>query len=289
MGAALSYYSVFSMAPLLMIVVSVAGLAFGAEAARGELFGQLRALMGADAAGAIESLLAHLSLPQRGISATAISVIALLVGATSVFVELQNALDRIWRAPARVRATGWWHLLRSRLLSFGMILGIAFLLMVSLVMSAAISALGKWWGGFFGSWEWLLHAVNLVVGFGLTTTVFAMIYKLIPRVAVRWHDVWLGALITAVLFTAGHFLIGLYIGKSGVASGFGAAGSIAIVFIWVYYSSQIFLLGAEFTWVYARRFGSLRAFELAAEPRPAQAAGNVTPPTITLPTRRRVY
>ena len=292
MGAALSYYSVFSMGPLLLIVVSVAGLVFGEDAARGQLFGQLRGLMGADAAGALESLLAHLSLPERGLSTTVISAVALLIGATTVFGELQDALDRIWRAPARVRAAGWWRVLRSRLLSFGMILGIAFLLMVSLVLSAAISALGKWWGGFFDSWEWLLQAVNMAVGFALTTTVFAMIYKLIPRVDVRWHDVWLGALTTAALFTVGRFLIGLYIGKSGVASGFGAAGSIAIVFIWVYYSSQIFLLGAEFTWVYAKRFGSLRALEAAsgsATPAPpsdtSRALGATLPSAITLPRR----
>ena len=227
MGAALSYYSVFSMGPLLLIVVSVAGLVFGEEAARGQLFDQLRGLMGSEAASALESLLAHLSLPERGLSATVISAVVLLIGETTVFGELQDALDRIWRAPARVRAAGLWRVLRSRLLSFGMILGVAFLLMVSLVLSAAISALGKWWGGFFDTWEWLLQAVNMIVGFALTTTVFAMIYKLIPRVHVHWHDVWLGALTTAALFTIGRFLIGLYIGKSGVASGFGAAGSIA--------------------------------------------------------------
>jgi membrane protein len=290
MGAALSYYSVFSMAPLLLIVVSVAGLVFGEEAARGQLFGQLRGLMGTEAAAAIESLLAHLSLPERGLSATVVSAVVLLIGATTVFGELQDALDRIWRAPARVRATGLWRVLRSRLLSFGMILGIAFLLMVSLVLSAAISALGKWWGGFFDTWEWLLQAVNMAIGFALTTTVFAMIYKLIPRVHVRWHDVWLGALTTAALFTVGRFLIGLYIGKSGVASGFGAAGSIAIVFVWVYYSSQIFLLGAEFTWVYAKRFGSLRGSEAAPPSAPGPApesptGARTTPSTITLPLR----
>jgi membrane protein len=158
----------------------------------------------------------------------------------------------------RNRSGGIWRLVRSRLLSFGMILGVAFLLMVSLVLSAAISALGKWWGGAFGEWELLLQAVNLVVGYAMTTVVFALIYKVMPRVDVRWKDVWVGAAITALLFTIGRFLIGLYIGKSGIASGFGAAGSVAIIFVWVYYSAQIFLLGAEFTWLYARRFGSMR-------------------------------
>jgi membrane protein len=267
MGAALSYYSVFSLGPLLLIVVSIAGLVFGQDAARGEVFGQLRGLMGDDPAKAVEGLLASMNKPGRGVISTIVGLVVLLIGATSVFGELQDALDRIWRAPARDKSGGLWTLLRSRLLSFGMILGIAFLLMVSLVLSAAISALGKWWSGAFGEWEVLLQIVNLAVGFVLTTSVFAMIYKLMPRVAVHWYDVWLGAATTSVLFTVGRFLIGLYIGKSGVASGFGAAGSIAIIFVWVYYSAQIFLLGAEFTWVYAKTFGSLSKSEPLNDPK----------------------
>jgi membrane protein len=264
MGAALSYYTVFSLAPLLLIVVSVAGLVFGDEAVRGELFNQLQGLMGADAAKAIQDLLASVNKPTKGVVSTLIGIGLLVFGATTVFGELQDALDRIWRAPAR-EGSGLWALLRARLLSFGMILGLAFLLMVSLVLGAAIAALGKWWGPAFGGWETLLQIVNLLVGFGLTTLVFAMIYKLMPRVKVEWHDVWLGALVTSLLFTIGKFLIGLYIGKSGVASGFGAAGSLIVVFIWVYYSAQIFLLGAEFTWVYAKTLGSLRGKEGLAE------------------------
>ena len=264
MGAALSYYTVFSLAPLLLIVVSIAGLVFGEEAARGEIFGQLAGLLGADAAIAVEGVLASLNKPAQGVTGTFIGIGVLLIGATSVFGELQDALDRIWRAPVRQRGGGLWRLLRARLLSFGMILGIAFLLMVSLVIGAVIAALGKWWGGFFGGWEVLLQIVNLVVGFGLTTLVFAMIYKLMPRVRVQWRDVWIGALVTAVLFSAGKFLIGLYIGKSGVASGFGAAGSLIVVFVWVYFSAQIFLVGAEFTWIYARMFGSMKHLEAAA-------------------------
>jgi membrane protein len=279
MGAALAYYSVFSMAPLLLIVISIAGLVFGQDAARGEVFGQLRGLMGDDPALAVEALLASLSKPSRGLASTVAGVIVLLVGATSVFGELQDALDRIWRAPARVRTGGLWKMLRSRLLSFGMILGIAFLLMVSLVLSAAISALGNWWSGAFGDWEVLLQVVNLLVGFLLTTTVFAMIYKLMPRVDVRWHDVWLGAATTSVLFTVGRFLIGLYIGKSGIASGFGAAGSVAIIFVWVYYSAQIFLLGAEFTWVYAETFGSLK--QAPKEEAPPSTVNTESPPVST--------
>jgi membrane protein len=269
MGAALSYYTVFSLTPLLLIVISLAGLVFGADAARGEIFGQLRGLMGDDAAKAVEGVLASVSRPASGVLGTAIGVAVLLVGATSVFAELQDALDRIWRAPARDKSGGLWRVLRTRLLSFGLILGIAFLLMVSLVLGAVITAFGKWWGGMFAGWEVLAQSVNLALGFALTTTVFAMIYKLMPRVSVRWHDVWLGALVTALLFTVGKFLIGLYIGKSGIASGYGAAGSFVVVFVWVYYSAQIFLMGAELTWVYARTFGSMR--ELAAVDRQAAA------------------
>ncbi|KQV53540.1 hypothetical protein ASC95_08080 [Pelomonas sp. Root1217] len=258
MGAALSYYTVFSLAPLLVIVVSVAGLVFGEEAVRGELFGQVAGLMGAEAAKGIQTLLAAASKPSTGALGTVVGAGVLLIGATTVFGELQDALDRIWQAPARAKTSGWWALVRARLLSFGMVLGLAFLLVVSLVVSAAIAALGKWWGGWFGGWEVLAQALNVVVGFVLTTAVFALIYKVMPRVKVGWGDVWIGAAVTALLFSVGRFLIGLYIGKTGVASGFGAAGSVAVVFVWVYYSAQIFLVGAEFTWVYARRLGSWR-------------------------------
>jgi membrane protein len=239
-------------------------MVFGEDAVRGEIFEQLHGLVGAEASQAIEGLLASASKPAEGIASSVIGGLLLLVGATTVFGELQDALDRIWRVPMRQRASGLWSLLRSRLLSFGMILGIAFLLMVSLVFSAAIAALGKWWSGAGGAWEAAAQAINLVLGFALTTAVFAMIYKLMPRAEVRWHDVWLGAAVTAGLFTLGRFLIGLYIGKSGVASAFGAAGSLIVVFVWVYYSAQIFLIGAEFTWVYANTFGSMRHVPKAA-------------------------
>jgi membrane protein len=266
MGAALAYYTVFSLAPLLLIVISVAGLVFGPDAARGEIFGELRDLMGDDAAKAVEGLLISVSKPAQSVVATLVGLGVVLIGATSVFGELQDALDRIWRAPARAissgdsssNLSGLVSLLRTRLLSFGMILGVAFLLMVSLMLSALIAALGTWWGRLFGGWSVLAQVINGVVSFALTALVFALIYKLMPRVRVLWGDVALGALATAVLFTLGKVLIGAYIGQTGLASGFGAAGSIVIVLVWVYYSSQIFLLGAEFTRVYAHRFGSMR-------------------------------
>lgn len=266
MGAALSYYTVFSLAPLLLIVISVAGLIFGADAARGEIFGQLRGTMGDDAARAVEGLLASVSKPAEGITATVIGVAVLLIGATTVFGELQNALDRIWRAPRHDKPAGLWGMLRTRLLSFGMILGLAFMLMVSLVLEAAMAATGRWWGSLFGGWELTAQTLNVLAGFALTAVVFALIYKLMPRVRVLWSDVWLGAVVTSLLFTVGKFLIGLYIGKSSVASGFGAAGSLVIILVWVYYSAQIFLLGAEFTQVYARTFGSMRDSRPTAPP-----------------------
>jgi membrane protein len=256
MGAALAYYTMFSIAPVVLIVISVAGLVFGEEAARGEIIAQLQGLMGDRAAQAVQGLVESVSKQSQSAAATAIGVAMLLIGATTVFGELQAALDRIWQAPARDQHGGIWNLLRSRLLSFGMILGIGFLLMISLVLSAALAALGKWWGPLFQDWEVLAQVVNFVVGFGLTTVVFAMIYKIMPRVHIRWHDVWIGAAVTALLFSVGKFLIGVYIGRSAVASAFGAAGSLAVMLVWVYYSAQIFLLGAEFTWVYAYTYGS---------------------------------
>ena len=258
MGAALSYYTLFSIAPLLIIVISVAGIFFGADAVRGVIFAQLQSLMGDEGAKAIQEMLSTANEPKTGAIATTASIIGLLVGATTVFNELQSDLDRIWRAPARVQKSGIWTLLRTRLLSFGMILGVAFLLAVSLILSAAVATMGKWYGAWFAGWETLAHVLDLVLNFGLLTAVFAMIYKMIPRVHVGWHDVWIGAAVTALLFTLGKFLIGLYLGKSDMASSFGAAGSMVLVMVWVYYSSQIFLFGAEFTWVYANTYGSRR-------------------------------
>ncbi|MDQ2780817.1 MAG: YihY/virulence factor BrkB family protein, partial [Pseudomonadota bacterium] len=264
MGAALSFYTVFSLAPMLLIVVAIAGLVFGRDAARGALFEQLNGLMGSEAATAVQGLLAAASKPKEGILATVIGVVVVLVGATTVFGELQDALDRIWRAPAKDKSGGVIRLLRTRFLSFGLILAIAFLLMVSLIVSAVIAALGHWWGPMFGTWEVLAQGVTFAFGLLVTIFGFAMIYKLMPRATVQWHDVWIGAIVTAVLFSVGRLLIGLYIGKSGIASGYGAAGSLVVVFLWVYYSAQIFLLGAEFTWVYATHYGSKR--ELAEVP-----------------------
>lgn len=255
MGASIAYYTLFSLAPLLLIVVSIAGLLFGAEAARGAIFSELEGLLGATSAQAIQSLLETVNQPSDGILGTLVGVAVMLMGATSVFAELQATLDRIWRAPEPA-VGGLWQLLRVRVLSFGLILGLGFLLMVSLFLSAALSALQHWWSPYFGNWLTLMQAVNLMVNFAMVTAIFAMIYKLMPRVRVAWADVWIGSVVTAALFTVGRTLIGLYISHSAVGSTFGAAGSIVVVMVWVYYSTQIFLLGAEFTWVYAHTRGS---------------------------------
>ena len=258
MGAALSYYTLFSIAPLLLIAISVAGFVFGEDAARGEIFEQLRGLMGEQGAAAVERLLQSAHRPAAGGIAAAIGVAVLILGASGVFTELQNDLDRIWRVPPE-RKSGWWNLLRTRLLSFGMVLGMAFLLIVSLVASAALSALGKWWAPLFTGWELLAHGADLLVSFALMSVMFATLYKVMPRARVAWRDVWIGAGVTAALFAVGKFAIGLYLGRSSVASAFGAAGSLVVVMVWVYYSAQIFLLGAEFTRVCAHAHGSMTA------------------------------
>ncbi|WP_418317188.1 YihY/virulence factor BrkB family protein [Piscinibacter sakaiensis] len=255
MGAALAYYTLFSLAPLLLIVISIAGIWFGDDAARGEIFGQLQGLVGADGAAAIQSLLESVNKPAGGIAATLFGVVLMLIGATTVFGELQNALDRIWRVPPS-RSSGIFNLLRTRLLSFGLILGIGFLMIVSLVVSAVLTAVENWASPQLPGWEMLLAAVNQVLSFALVTVMFAMIYKLMPRARIEWRDVMLGAVTTAVLFSIGKWLISFYIGSSGIGSGFGAAGSLVALLVWIYYSAQIFLLGAEFTWVYAHAHGS---------------------------------
>jgi membrane protein len=256
MGAALAYYTLFSIAPLLLIVIALAGALFGAEAAEGEIFRQLQGLLGADGAAAVQGLLASVRQRDQSGWGALVGGVLLLVGATSVFAELQDSLDRIWRTPVRPGTSGWWLLLRARLLSFGFILGIGFLLMVSLVISAGLAAWGRWWAPLFGGWAWLLQSVNAVLAFALTTLGFAMIYRFMPSVRVAWRDVTLGALVTATLFTLGKSLIALYIGTTAVASGFGAAGSLVVLLVWVYWSAQVFLIGAEFTRLVSERHGS---------------------------------
>ncbi len=257
MGAALAFYTMFSIAPLLLIVISIAGLVFGEAAVHREIFAQLQGLLGAPGASAVQGLLeAAAGKPAQGATAPIFGLIFLFIGATSVFAELQDALDRIWRAPQRSRSAGLWGLVRARLLSFGMILGFGFLLIVSLAFSAGLAAVGKWWDPLAQGWASVANTIELGLGIVLATAIFAMIYKTMPRVGIHWRDVWVGAIVTSLLFIAGKFLIGAYIGRSDISSGFGAAASLIVVLLWVYYSAQIFLFGAEFTWAYSHKFGS---------------------------------
>jgi membrane protein len=266
MGAALAYYTLFSLAPLMLIVVAVGGMLFGEDAARGEIAAQLVLLMGSAGARAVQDLLVSVRQPEQGTLATGLGLALLFLGATSVFAELQNALDRIWHAPPSWTGGTWLTLVRTRMLSFGMVLALGFLLLVSLVFSAALALMGRWVEPVFGAWYALAAVSNALAAFAMVTAMFAVIYKVMPRARVQWRDVWTGALFTAMLFTFGRYLIGLYIGRSGVVTGFGAAGSLVVILLWVYYSAQIFLLGAEFTWVYANTFGSRKPGAVHAEP-----------------------
>jgi membrane protein len=275
MGAALAYYTLFAIAPLLIMVVAVAGLLFGRDAAQNHILGQLRNLTGDAGVLAIEQLLRGAHSTTTSLVAELLGTAILLFGTTSVFAELYGDLNRIWRSPSAPKASGIVHLVRTRILSFGMILGIGFLLIVSLVVSAGLAAVGEWFGSRFTVWNVVVEMVDAIFNIGTITVAFAMIYKFLPRAAIAWRDVWIGALMTAILFEIGRFLIGVYLGRTYIASGFGAAGSLAIFLVWIYYSAQIFLLGAEFTWVYAYRAGS-RVGETPPDPPPPRSGRPVT-------------
>ncbi|MBX9626193.1 MAG: YihY/virulence factor BrkB family protein, partial [Gemmataceae bacterium] len=251
LGAALSFYTALSLAPLLLVVIGIAGLVFGPEAARGELAAQLKDLIGAEGADAVQDMLAKTATTGGGVLSTVVGVVTLLVGATGVFGSLQDALDTVWNVKPDQTPSGIWGMVRDRLLSFGMVCGMAFLLLVSLVLSALLTALGgaveRWLPG---GRIWL-QLGNLVIGFLVTAAMFALIFKVLPHARPAWKDVWVGALLTAGLFTLGKYLIGLYLGTASVGSAYGAAGSFVVLLFWIYYSSLIVLFGAEFTQVYA--------------------------------------
>jgi len=255
LGAALSYYTVFSLAPLLMIVIAIAGLMFGQEAAQGQVMGQIQGLVGEESAKAIQSMIEEARKPTVGIIATLIATVMLLVGATGVFAQLQESLNIIWKVEEKP-GEGIWKTLKDRFISLMAVLGTGFLLLISLVISAGLSAVGATLEHVLPGPEFLLQIINFVVSFTVVTLLFAMIYKLLPDKPIRWGDVWVGAGITSLLFTIGKFLIGLYLGKSEVGLAYGAAGSLVVILVWVYYASQIFLLGAEFTAVYAESRGT---------------------------------
>jgi len=253
-GAALSYYTVFAIAPLFIIALAIAGFCFGEEAARRELFGQVNQLVGKEGGDAIQSLVAAADKSKAGFWATCIAGGTLAVAATGVFVQLQNSLNKLWNVQF-ARGAGLRNFIRHRLLSFAMVLGIGFLLLVSLVCSAGLSALGNFIGDYVSGKEILLKVLNFVISLGIVTVLFAMIFKFLPDVKIAWRDVWLGGFITALLFNAGKYLIGIYIGRSSISSVYGAMGSLVVVLVWVYYSAQILFFGAQFTCIYASRFG----------------------------------
>ncbi|HEU4709483.1 MAG TPA: YihY/virulence factor BrkB family protein [Methylophilaceae bacterium] len=254
-GAALSFYTLFSVSPILVLAIAVAGYFFGEAAARGQLLGELRTLMGENGAEAIQALLAAASNPDSGRIATLVATLLLIVGATSVFAELKASLDELWEVEDKQEG-GIIGLIKTRLLSFGLVLVLAFLLMVSLVVNAALKIAEQYIGGIWTSSAGLLTSISTLVSYGVIAFLFAVIYKMLPATQIAWRDVWIGAGVTAALFVVGKYLIGLYLGNSAVTSGFGAAGSLIALMLWVYYSAQIFFLGAEFTRQFALTCGS---------------------------------
>lgn len=254
MGAALSYYTAFALAPILVLVISIAGLAFGKDAAQGRIVGQLEGLLGHDSAAVVQTMLANARHRGSGAIAIVVAFLSLLVGATGVVVELQDALNTVWKVipkPGR----GIRGLLRDRLLSVGLILSFGFLLLVSLVMSAGLEFVGSVLGRVIPGWVILGYVLNYAVSLMAVAALVAMIFKILPDAHVGWKDVWVGAFVTSVLFHVGKYLIGLYVGRASFGSAFGAAGSLAVLLVWIYYSAQLILLGAEFTRCYATRFG----------------------------------
>jgi membrane protein len=255
MGAALAYYTIFSLAPLLVIAIAIAGFVFGADAVQGRIMGEIQGLVGHESARAVQTMIQSAHRPAHGAIATIVGVVVLLVGASGVFSEMQDALNIIWKVDTTSK-TGVWNLLKYRFLSFGMVLGIGFLLLVSLLLSAALSAAAGYLGSFISVPSPALHAVDFLFSLLFIAALLALIFKLLPDAKIPWSDVWVGAVLTSLLFTVGKFLIGFYIGKSVTMSAYGAAGSVVIILAWIYYSAQLLYFGAEFTHVFAQRCGS---------------------------------
>ena len=272
-GAALAFYTLFSITPILVLAIAVAGFIFGADAARGEIVAQVQGMVGPNGAQAIQALLAAARDPASGLLATIVASLLLLVGATSVFAELKGSLDELWGI-GKSHESAFRGLLRTRLLSFGMVLVLAFLLLVSLVVSAALTLIEQRADGMLGNSAAFLTTISSLISFGVIACMFAIIYKTLPDAPLAWRDVWIGAAFTAGLFSLGKYVIGLYLGNSGVASSFGAAGSLIALLLWVYYSAQIFFLGAEFTRHYALWMGSLQHDVARDEKSASHAARN---------------
>jgi membrane protein len=257
LGASLAYYTLFAMAPILVIAIAIAGFFFGAEAVRGEVVTQMRGLVGETGAQAVQTMLENAATRGDSTIATIIGLVTFFLGSTGAFLELQTALNAIWRVKPKPNA-GIRDMLFQRLISFGLVVGVGFVLLVSLVISAGLAALDRYVGHAFTALAVAWTAINVLVSLGVVTLLFAMIYQFLPDVKLRLRDVWLGALVTAGLFSIGKNLIGLYLGTSAIGSSYGAAGSVVVLLVWVYYSSQVVLLGAEFTKAYVQRFEAKR-------------------------------
>jgi membrane protein len=256
LGAALAFYIALSLSPLLLVVIAIAGAVYGEPAARGEVAHQIQDLVGEDGAKAIQSMLASQRSEGKNVLMTIVGAVTLVVGASGVFAQLQDGLDSMWNVDPKNVKGGIWHAIKDRVLSFAAVGGMAFLLLVSMVFSAAVSALGGWLESRLPIGGWGLRLGNEVLSFLLTATMFAFIFKVLPHAHPSWSDVWLGAVVTAGLFTLGKYLIGLYLAQAAPGSAYGAAGSFVVLLIWIYYSAQIVLFGAKFTKVYANKHGS---------------------------------
>jgi membrane protein len=255
LGAALSYYTLFSLAPILVVAIAIAGLVFGAEAVRGEIVGQIDNLVGHNGAVAVQAMLEGAAKPSSSVPATVIGSLTFFLGATGAFLELQTALNAIWRVKPKASGSFLRALIVDRLISFGLVVAVGFLMLTSLLVSAGLAALHTYMGETFPGGAALWEAVNVIVSLAVISLMFALIYKVLPDVELSWGDVWVGGLVTAGLFTIGKLLIGLYLGTSAFASSYGAAGSVIVLLVWVYYSAQIILLGAEFTREYVKEYG----------------------------------
>ena len=254
MGAAVAFYTIFAIAPLFILVLALAGVVFGHQAAQGQLFEEIQKLIGRNGSQSVQSLLMAARQPKATLLATIVGFSTLFIGANSVFIQLQQALNAIWNV--RVKLSGVRRFFKYRFLSFLALLGLGFILLVSLIISAGLDAVGKWMSGIVPAHIFIWKTIDFATSLGIITLLFAMIFKMLPDVRIAWRDVWVGSLITALLFTVGKFLLGAYLGRSSLSSAYGALGSFVVVLLWVYYSAQILLLGAAFVRVYADRYGS---------------------------------
>ncbi|HYO76261.1 MAG TPA: YihY/virulence factor BrkB family protein [Thermoanaerobaculia bacterium] len=278
LGAALAYYTIFSIGPLLLIAVAMAGIFLGQEAAQGKVSDELGKVFGPQMSEALETMIQAAAKPKSGVWATVIGVIMLMFGASGLFAQLKDALNTIWNVEPK-KSAGIVALIKERFLSMAMVLGIGFLLLITLVFDAAISAMGPYIERLVGG-EALMHAIQLAISFAVAVVLVACIVRFLPDLKVAWHDVWFGAIFTALLFVLGKWGLALYLGKAAVGSAYGAAGSLVILLVWVYWSAQILFLGAEFTQVYARTFGSLNGDQSKRQAR-AQASTPESRPKAT--------